>query len=1377
MAAAALSAALVFIAAFVCIELSRREGNIAAIWFANAITLSLVIFRPRDHAGAIVAGGFVGGALANLVEGFGAVSSFMLAVANTVEVVTAVWLVRSVADMATIRAGAIGQVARVFCAAAVAAPAVGAAIGATFLAAAAGTSFAHAYAIWWFGSGAGALILLPAVTTASPRAIAETLRGWGAVRFAVLAVLTAAISIAAVRFVRFPLIFMTIPIGVAAIWFGPFATGLVGMVLAGVVIAGAELGYLPVFSEVGPVLNASLYFFVALTILVPFFLSLLVAELKRDQVRLRESERRTGSMMEHAAIGMAIVTADGSFTKVNKALADLLGYSVPELQAMRFQDVTHPDNLGDDLAFVERTLAGEIDSYRMEKRYLRRDGTVIWALLSVSIVRDEEGRAPPYFISQIVDVTERKAARAALEQLEKRWTFALESASSAVWDFDIAKNHTFYSPVWYRLFGYAPGEVAQTEEAWAAMIHPDDRERVLKANEDCMAGRTELFEQEFRMRCADGHWRWIMDRGKVIERAADGSPVRMTGIVTDISKLKEAEAALEASESRWSFALEGARQGVWDTDVRTGKSFLSPVWKGMLGYAVDEIGDDADGWLRFAHPDDIAAIRQATEDYRSGVTPYFECEFRMRHKDGHWVWVLDRGKAIERDADGRALRLIGTHTDITGRKEAEAEIRRLSRRMGLAVKAGGIGLWEYDDQTKKFWWDAQMSALYGTGDTERILSFADWVERIHPDDRQKAIAAGNFAFESREAFDCEFRVELPDGRLRHVRALADRVPEEEGQSGLMAGTCWDITEHKHLTEALFQEKDRLHITLQSIGDAVISTDIEGRVTFVNPSAAELTGWPADEALGQPLETVFSVVDEATGAVAASIVADCLSGARTKASREGLLLLSRTGVRRDIRDTAAPLTTPDGRIIGAVLVFQDMTEARRLQRQLTHSAMHDALTGLANRASFERALRAACETVAEGDREHVLGFIDLDRFKIINDTAGHAAGDALLREIGRVIRHTVRASDLTARLGGDEFGFLLYDCAVEQAELVATKIIEAIRAIPFAWDGRPYDVAASIGIAVISQASQVPGELLSQADIACYAAKGRGRARLAVYRSEESEAGRHHRDLHMAAEIRGAIENDRFCLYAQEIMPLRAGQGRGRQIEILLRMIDPQGGLIEPNAFIPAAERYDLMANIDRWVIRAVLQRYGESLSAAGDLAVFVNLSANSLNEPDFADFLSSELAASAVPAGRFNIEITETAFINNWSASTKVIAAARAAGAAIVLDDFGTGLSSFAYLKRFPVDYLKIDGSFMGNLKRNGVDRAIVESINDIAHKLGAATIAECIEDGETIEVVRAMGVDHAQGFAIAIPVPLDEVLAAEPRRPGETAPLVRRIA
>lgn len=563
-----------------------------------------------------------------------------------------------------------------------------------------------------------------------------------------------------------------------------------------------------------------------------------------------------------------------------------------------------------------------------------------------------------------------------------------------------------------------------------------------------------------------------------------------------------------------------------------------------------------------------------------------------------------------------------------------------------------------------------------------------------------------------------------------------------------------------MADALLEEKERLRITLQSIGDGVVSVDTDSRITFMNSVAEELTGWSAGEAVGQPLEGVIKTIEESTGESMPSPVAACLAGESVKTARDGVVLLSRKG-RRDIRETAAPVRTASNEIVGAVIIYQDMSEARRLQRQLAHSASHDALTGLANRSAFEASLRIACGQVVESPRQHALCFIDLDRFKIVNDTAGHAAGDALLREIGRTIRQNVRGHDVMARLGGDEFGLLLYDCSLEQAELVAAKVIDSVRSIPFAWDGRAYDVGASAGLTVVSAASSVPGELLSQADIACYTAKSLGRNRVAAYRLGESEAQRLHRDLQIAARIRGAIETDQFRLYAQEIRPLQARAGDERHYEILLRMLDEDGSVLEPDMFIPAAERYDLMGNIDRWVMRKVLRDNGARIAVEPGLSISVNVSANSLSDPTFWPFLERELATSGLEASRLRLEITETSLINNLTASIGLVEAARSAGCAIVLDDFGTGLSSFAYLKRFPIDYLKIDGSFMRSLKSSGVDRTIVESINDIAHKLGAATIAEWVEDAETTNIVRSLGVDHAQGYAIARPVPLDDILGA----------------
>jgi diguanylate cyclase (GGDEF)-like protein/PAS domain S-box-containing protein len=703
--------------------------------------------------------------------------------------------------------------------------------------------------------------------------------------------------------------------------------------------------------------------------------------------------------------------------------------------------------------------------------------------------------------------------------------------------------------------------------------------------------------------------------------------------------------------------------------------------------------------------------------------------------------------------------MLGTHTDITARKETEEHLKRLSERIQLAVKAGGVGLWERNLETGKMWWDGRMLDIYGLDPATPEVTYDTWAACIHPDDRQGIEAVLRAAAAGLASYDTEFRVVTPAGAIRYVRTMANLIRKPDGSPLALSGTNWDVTETRLLTDALSKEKELLQVTLQSIGDAVITTDTKANITFMNPVAEELTGWRAAEALGRPVASVVRIIDEATGGPVESPVDECMRLVRPISRHENVVLIGRDGEHRDIRESAAPVRTSAEEVIGAVLVFQDMTRSRQLQRQLAHSAAHDALTGLPNRTTFEAELAATCADAKAGRRQNALCFIDLDRFKIVNDTVGHAAGDALLREIGRVIMRNVRSDDVTARLGGDEFALILRNCTMEQAELVARNAIEAIRAIPFAWGGRIYDVGASVGMTAITESSPPPSELLSQADVACYAAKAMGRNRVAVYQAGESDAHRHHRDLQVAANIRGAIEQNHFRLYAQEIRSLKPSESGTRHVELLLRL-DDNGQIIEPASFIPAAERYDLMANIDRWVVRTAFGGYGERIRAERNLSIAVNLSANSLNDPLFWPFLQEELRTTRIPANQIHLEITETALINNLSAAHALVSAAREAGCAIVLDDFGTGLSSFAYLKRFPVDYVKIDGTFMQNLKESGVDRAIVESINDIAHKLGARTVAECVEDEEAIEILRMIGVDEIQGFAISRPMPIEAFLA-----------------
>jgi len=814
---------------------------------------------------------------------------------------------------------------------------------------------------------------------------------------------------------------------------------------------------------------------------------------------------------------------------------------------------------------------------------------------------------------------------------------------------------------------------------------------------------------------------------------------------------------LRSSERRFRQALEHSAIGMALVGVDGRWLMVNRSLSDLLGYSPDEFHGLT--FQLITHPDDLAADLRLLERLLAGEIDAYRLEKRYRHKDGHYLWTLLAVSLVRDDHTGRPDHFIAQVEDIHTRKLAQEQLEQLTRRTQLAVEAGGVGIWEWDFSQALITWDARMHALHGTAPELGPPTLAQWIAMVHPEDVSRVSTEMRQAIRGIHRFDTEYRVVRPTGEIRHVRAMATISRHEDDSTRALVGTNWDITEQRSLNRALFEEKERLHITLRSIGDAVICTDRVMRVTFMNPIAEQLTGWSMDAAMGQPLDQVFRIVDEDTDLTIPSPVEQCLETLRPAYLQEGAVLQSLTGERHDVQDSAAPVLANDGSVLGAVLVFQDITTSRALQRELAHSATHDALTGLPNRAWFEKRLREACEQARLHGHRAALCFIDLDRFKIVNDTAGHGAGDVLLRELGYVIRHQVRPDDLLARLGGDEFALLLKDCSIEHAEQVCSKVIDAVRERRFPWNGRVYDVGASIGIAAIDNDVPPVSELMSRADVACYAAKAAGRNRVSVYRRDESDARRHHRELEVAAGIHSALEANRFRLYAQEIRSLHPGQGDDRHVEILVRMVDEQGTLIMPGAFIPAAERYDLMGHIDRWVIRNVLQQYGERLAGVPGLSVSINLSANSLGEPFLLPFLHAALEDSALPADRIRLEITETALINNMTAASRVVADMRSAGCTVALDDFGSGLSSFAYLKQFPVDYLKIDGSFIRNLARNAVDREIVSSINDIGHRLGVQTVAEWVEDEGTLHTLRAIGVDYAQGYAIGKPMPLEAFL------------------
>lgn len=556
-------------------------------------------------------------------------------------------------------------------------------------------------------------------------------------------------------------------------------------------------------------------------------------------------------------------------------------------------------------------------------------------------------------------------------------------------------------------------------------------------------------------------------------------------------------------------------------------------------------------------------------------------------------------------------------------------------------------------------------------------------------------------------------------------------------------------------QRLARESEHLRVTLDAITDAVIATDESGVITFLNPVAEALTGWPAQSAVGCPVDDVLVLIETATGARVPGPVNDALEGMHVCFLREGSRLCSRDGTFYEIQDTASPLTAADGRLVGAVVVFRDVSSHKAMEKALDYQATHDALTGLTNRAGFELALQRALSD--EGHESSILCFINLDRFKVVNDTAGHIAGDALLRECASVIGRQIRDDDVLARLGGDEFGLLLRHCPLGRARNIAERLIDALNAIRFDWESAVYDIGASVGLVKLDARVTTVEEAMSRADVACYAAKHRGRGQVMEYTAEDSDASRRHLELQMVASLRESLEANRFVLYAQEIRAMAAEDEPGHY-EVLLRLRGRDGEIISPGAFIPAAERYQMMPHIDRWVLCQLLLERGEELAGIAGLNLAINLSATTLDDADFLPYLARLLAETSLEAHRLTFEITETTVVNQMGSVSEVLVWLRDQGCKVALDDFGSGFSSFNYLKHFKVDYLKIDGSFVRNLVRSSVDHTIVESINEVAHRLGIQTVAEYVEDEALIPLLRETGVDFVQGYAIGLPEPLDSL-------------------
>ncbi len=756
------------------------------------------------------------------------------------------------------------------------------------------------------------------------------------------------------------------------------------------------------------------------------------------------------------------------------------------------------------------------------------------------------------------------------------------------------------------------------------------------------------------------------------------------------------------------------------------------------------------GWSLPESAETRFAVRMLRES--SGVPVLALCEFLPQGS----------GQNVDLDESAQirfARALAACVQDESALDDEQAENAALSllkvseERYALAMEGVQDGIWDWDLGLHSVYYSRQWQAMLGLTPGNISDAPKEWLGRVHPEDIALLQRSLEDHFASRRAyFHCEYRIQHADGHYLWVLSRGGALWNEQGKPYRIVGSQIDISRRKQLEEALSQEKEQAEVILKSMGDAVITTDAEGRITDFNPEAEKLTGWTAKEAKRRPVSQICKLIDRTTRQPLNNPFALAIEQGEVVSLSSHPMLISKQGNEIAIDDSVAPIRDKSGAVVGTVLVFRDVSIERDRAEQLAWQAAHDPLTGLANRQHFAEQLELA---VHRPGCPHVLCYLDLDHFKIVNDTCGHVAGDELLRQVSALLNANIRQSDLLARLGGDEFGLIIYGCRPDSAHAIACKLCDIIQKFRFLWQGKVFSIGVSIGLVPIPLAGATTDKLMSLADAACYAAKNKGRNQVQVYSEDNEDWIQMSADFEWFSRLTQAIEDNSFCLYAQEIRPSDATKEVIQ--ELLLRLVDVKTNrLLPPMAFIPSAERYDLMPQLDRWTIRHCFEQLGR-VSTPGVL-YSINLSGDTLNDDSFVAFLEEMLAEFQLDPHRICFEITETTAIANLTQVASMMLSLKQLGFRFALDDFGSGMSSFVYLKQLPVDYLKIDGSLVSEINRDEVAFATLKSINDISHIMGLTTVAECVADSETLRTVQTLDIDYYQGFVIAKPRPFRPV-------------------
>jgi diguanylate cyclase (GGDEF)-like protein/PAS domain S-box-containing protein len=1065
------------------------------------------------------------------------------------------------------------------------------------------------------------------------------------------------------------------------------------------------------------------------------------------------SETRFRTLSEASPFGVFATDAAGACTYTNARWQAIYGLSEAEAQGEGWSHTLHPDDKAEVFAQWQRSAALK-QAFDMEFRVRHRDGTVRHVRSVARALRGGDGQVTGY-VGSVEDVTERVQSRRALDEERERLAAIIRGTGAGTWEWNVQTGETRFNARWAEIVGTTLDELAPlTIQVWEDLVHPEDMPRCSELLNAHFAGETASYECEARMRHRDGHWVWVLDRGQLLTRTADGQPEWMFGTHLDITARKVQEERLRKSEELLNRTGALAQVGGWELDIASGDlrwseqtCHIHGVEPGHQPHLAEAIGFYAPE----ARPVVEAAVAQAFVDGTG-----WDLELPFVQKGGRRIWVRAVGQA--HFEDGKPVRLFGAFQDITSRVEGRMALDAAQQRIALATESGDIGVWERDLQTGQRHWDARTYQLFGLPADCKEDPAQAWGRHLHPDDLAAVEQAIGDAIAHGTRLEVDYRVVWPDGSIHHLHSAGRVLADVQGKPTKLIGVDWDVTPLRELNARLAEQHELLRVTLQSIGDAVITTDAQSQVTWLNPAAERMTGWLSGEALGRPLSQVFHIVNEESRQPTENPVATCLAQGKIAGVANRAVLISRHGEEFGIEDSAAPIRNPGGEVLGVVLVFHDVTEQRRLSGEMSYRATHDALTGLVNRAEFETRLRRTLDKAHEERSEHALLYIDLDQFKLVNDACGHTVGDQLLQQVAKLLRESVRARDTLARLGGDEFGVILEHCTAGQAQRVAQKICDGMEEFRFLHDDRRFRIGASIGLLPVDKRWASTAAALQAADTSCYAAKESGRNRVHAWFDTDQAMRARQGETQWASRLEQALDEDRFVLYAQRIQALNEAD-MGLHAEMLIRLLDSDGSLIPPGAFLPAAERFHMATRIDRWVLRHAVQQVQAMADVRALDTLCINLSGQSVGDRAFhRQAIESLTEAGSAVCRRICLEITETAAVTNMADAALFIEQVRALGVRVALDDFGAGASSFGYLKTLKVDLLKIDGSFIRDVIDDPLDAAAVRCFVDVARVLGVKTVAEFVDRPEVLARVGEIGIDYAQGFLLHRPEPIENL-------------------